>query len=205
MTCEQALILVSGAVDGANTEEENRQLELHLNGCPSCQAQLKAFREIDAELAELEQEPPEGLHQSVMEQIRREASPKKKKKVPAWAGLAVAAALATVLLYPELPQSEPATLARTVSEPNAPAVQMELSGEQTPQSLADELGADVVVTDRELPELELCVRETLEDGSVLYWLETARNAEKLSEAYTLPLYRPEQTKETGLSYALLIK
>lgn len=206
MTCEQALVLLSGALDGENTEEEARQLQAHLDVCPSCRALLEAFREIDADVAKLRQEPPENLCASVMEQILQEASPKKKRRLPAWVGVAAAAALTLVLLRPGLtPQPEPTPLARTASEPAMLALQAETPEERTPQSLAEELGADVVVTDRELPELEHCVCETLDDGSVLFCLETPQTAEELSKAYGLPLCRPQQENNTGVSYALLVE
>lgn len=206
MTCEQALVLLSGALDRENTEEEARQFQAHLDACPSCRALLEAFREIDSDVAKLGQEPPEELCASVMEQIRQETSPRKRRRLPAWVGVAAAAALTLVLLRPGLTsQPEPMPLTRAASEPAMLALQAETPEERTPQSLAEELGADVVVTDRELPELEHCVRETLDDGSVLFCLETPQTAEEFSKAYGLSLCRPEQTKNTGVSYALLVE
>ena len=41
MNCEQALEAISARLDGALSEEENRELETHLASCASCRALLK--------------------------------------------------------------------------------------------------------------------------------------------------------------------
>ena len=72
-----------------------------------------------------------------------------------------------------------------------------------PQALAEERQADVAVTHEILPEMEVCSLETLEDGSLLYQLETADGAVQLSRTYGVELYQPAGGSASEVSYALL--
>ena len=47
MTCEDALVLLSGHLDGENSEEEEAQLSAHLRQCPACRELLAAFQAAD--------------------------------------------------------------------------------------------------------------------------------------------------------------
>ena len=50
MNCEEALVLLSGYLDGSNTEEEMTQLREHLTECPACSRLLEAMEEIADDL-----------------------------------------------------------------------------------------------------------------------------------------------------------
>lgn len=214
MTCEEALILLSGELDGANTEEETQQLRLHLAQCPDCRTAWSQLQSLNRKLQDLKEEPPEGLCQDIMAQIRQEAAKQKRKKRMRWAGLAAAAALALAVgvgslgeLQTNEQQPAPAAMARTMADTSV-AVQAEgpvcaPMAADTPENLAQELGADVVVLHTVLPELESCVYETLSDGSILYWLETAERAGELGKAYALEVYSPAEKTNAAASYAVL--
>lgn len=106
MNCEQALEAISARLDGALSEEENRELEAHLASCASCRALLKELTELEEGLETLPVEAPETLAPSVMRTIRAEkaaqAAPAAKKSqrrgphITAWL-IAAAAALALLL------------------------------------------------------------------------------------------------------------
>ncbi len=98
MSCDRYLELLSARLDGALTEQEERELEEHLAVCPDCRAagaQLAALRDAFGELEDIP--APEGFAEGVMDRVRAE-----KKIVPlfrrsrfrALAGLAACAALA---------------------------------------------------------------------------------------------------------------
>ena len=53
MNCEQALEAISARLDGALSEEENRELEAHLASCASCRALLKELTELEEGLETL--------------------------------------------------------------------------------------------------------------------------------------------------------
>ena len=112
MDCDKHLERLSAWLDGALTQEEERELREHLARCPSCrevQEQLSALRDGFGELEETE--PPEGFAQGVMERIREEARPKviplfKRPQFRALAGLAACLVLA-VGLYSAKQPGEP--------------------------------------------------------------------------------------------------
>ena len=55
MTCEDALVLLSGHLDGENSEEEEAQLSTHLRQCPACRELLAAFQAADQGILSLEE------------------------------------------------------------------------------------------------------------------------------------------------------
>ena len=103
MDCDRYIDLLSARLDGALTEEEERELEGHLSRCPAVRAagaQLAALQGVFSELEEVE--APEGFAQGVMDRIRAEEKPKviplfKRPQVRALAGLAACLVLAVGL------------------------------------------------------------------------------------------------------------
>ena len=258
MTCEEALVLLSGHLDHENTAEEEAQLQQHLAACPACRQLLAAFEAVDADLLSLEEEPPADLHANVMQAIRQETAGRKRRR-SMWAGLAVAAALTVVIGATALRSagqgsaaSAPQTaMLRTAAAEEVPASAEPAAAETTleketvleeeriledsdldravvggpmlfaaapseeaapdsewmdcdPQELANQRGADVLVTGELLPEMELCPCETLENGALLYQLDTSSAAVELSRLYGAELYQPAQYGTEDLSYALLL-
>ena len=212
MTCEEALILISGHIDQENTEVEEAQLREHLEHCSECQSVLCTFEEIDAGVLSLKEEAPAALCDDVMAAIRMETAGKKHTH-RRWSGLAVAAALIAVIGVGTLQKNE--TVAQDAVVPIAarsmPAEMdstvvstLEIDEAVDPQLLAEERQADVAVTEELLPEMEVCSCETLEDGSLLYCLEAADGAVCLSRLYGIALYQPVAGAASDVSYALLV-
>lgn len=220
MTCEEALVLISGHIDGENTPEEEAQLRLHLEHCEECRAVLAAYQEMESGVAALEEEPPAELREQVMAAIRAE-KPVRKKRPTRWVSLAAAAALVLVIGAASLPMLQPekehaAPMAATRSMPaeaastsgvyTADSAVMALDDTEyqiDPQQLAEERQADVAVTQELLPEMEVCPCETVE-GGLLYCLDSRDSAVELSRAYGLALYTPSAYEEAAVSYALLL-
>ncbi len=201
MTCEEALLLISGSLDHENTEEQDGLLREHLEQCPSCRAVMEAFQQADSGLLELTEEPPVGFTGSVMDAIRTQ-----KKKHHFWKPLAVAAVLVVVIglgagYVPQFDPTKPEPAKARTAEPAAEAIAQTVSSLDG-QTLADEMGAAVVVLTDMVPEIEVCPCQVLEDGSLLYILEQPQDAAKLSETYALELFTPETITDTG-SYAWL--
>ncbi len=96
MDCSEALTLLSGRLDGENTEEEERALQNHLDVCPDCRAILEAYQAIDKGVLALADEPPEALARGVMEAVRR---PVKKRRFYFGGGTLAAAALIALILF----------------------------------------------------------------------------------------------------------
>ena len=95
--------LCSNSVDGTLTDSEKRKLEEHLAECPSCAA-LKQDLEQMRSLMAVEAEPPEGLHESIMERLRQEdtirvvAPQKPMRRLPVFTMVAAAAVVVLVVL-----------------------------------------------------------------------------------------------------------
>ena len=235
MNCEEALVLLSGHLDGQNSEEEAARLQDHLAQCPDCRRLLEDLKALDAGLLSLEEEPPADLCESVMEAIRQEAPVRKKKRRWVWPTTAAAAVLillagAGTLAAPKLHTTEDA--APQMARMMATAVEPEIAEPETAdeaagislysgtaeaalytaapedgpaQALAEERQAPVVLVYGALPELDGLPCEALEDGGLLYTLETAESASLLWEAHPdeAVLYLPEETA-AEVSYALLL-
>lgn len=95
--------LCSNSVDGTLTDSEKQKLEDHLAECPSCAA-LKQDLEQMRSLMAVEAEPPEGLHESIMERLRQEepvrvVKPQKPmRRLPVFTMVAAAAVVVLVVL-----------------------------------------------------------------------------------------------------------
>ena len=95
MNCDVFRILISGHMDGANSEIEEKRLQEHLKGCRSCRALLEEYERNDRLLSEVPS-PPENLTGRIM----REIVPRRKKKKAKYIYFTVpAAALATAALF----------------------------------------------------------------------------------------------------------
>lgn len=101
MKCNQILPLLSGHLDGANSEIEERRLQQHLKTCRHCRELLTQMEENDALLASQEAQPPADLTNRIMSQVRKEEKkPRLGKRFivsTAATGLAAAALLAFVV------------------------------------------------------------------------------------------------------------
>lgn len=60
------------SLDGALAQAEEKQLQEHMACCEGCRCLYETYRNIDAGLFQHEEEAPEGLSKSVMQQIRLE-------------------------------------------------------------------------------------------------------------------------------------
>lgn len=174
MKCEDALLLLSGHLDGENTTEEEAALRAHLDGCASCRALLAEFEAADRGVAALEAEPPKALYDGVMGQIRR----RRPARRYLWGGAAAAAVLAVLLAAGRLPgldRSRAETAAVTAR--TAAAAPAAMSSDQGAAALTVELvddpAAPAADTIAALSSLTVC--QTGDD--VEYWTdaETARS------------------------------
>ena len=200
MRCEDALLLISGHIDGENTQLEEQMLQEHLADCEACRAILQAWEEVDLGIASLTEEAPADLCQKVIASI---GAPKKKQKW--WPGLAAAAVVALVIglgsgYLPAMQQEEAVPMvARSMDVEFAEPV--DFFPETSGQVLSEVRRACVVETSELLLEMETCPYEELEDGSLLYLLPSVESALELSEKYGLEVFWHQQAEE---AYALLM-
>lgn len=147
MDCDKYIELLSARLDGALTEEEERELEEHLAACPDCRAVGAQLFALQGAFPELEEFPaPEGFTRGVMDRIRAEEP---KKVIPlfkcpqfrALAGLAACLVL-VVGLYGASQQKKQADWDIAVRSFNKDALTAEEECPQVNASLADPELAD---------------------------------------------------------------
>ena len=101
MKCSQIFPLLSGHLDGANSEIEELRLQQHLKTCRHCRELLAQMEKNDALLASQETQPPVDLTARIMSQVRKEEKKPRFGKnfliSTAATGLAAAALLAFVV------------------------------------------------------------------------------------------------------------
>lgn len=91
--CSRIQELISALVDGEVSESEKTEIEKHVEVCSECKAMLVAFTAVSESLSALE-EVPEGIHESVMREVKNEG---KRKKSPWLKILPLAACFALVI------------------------------------------------------------------------------------------------------------
>ncbi|MDR0890154.1 MAG: zf-HC2 domain-containing protein, partial [Oscillospiraceae bacterium] len=78
MNCEEFHGLISGRIDGENTEEENRRLDAHLEACEDCRELLAALTQTQADIFALREAPPADLTQRIMQTVQ--SAPRKRQR-----------------------------------------------------------------------------------------------------------------------------
>lgn len=69
--CEYYEEMISRSLDDALSVEERRELAVHLASCPSCSQMRQLMADISGLMEEDLEEPPVGLHENIMADIRR--------------------------------------------------------------------------------------------------------------------------------------
>lgn len=84
MTCEEALLAISAALDGELPPGERARLSEHLVACQSCRELAEDLRALTDTLEDSDREPPAGLAESVRRAVAEEpqAVPAPKKRRP---------------------------------------------------------------------------------------------------------------------------
>ena len=203
MKCEDALLLISGHMDGENTAEEEQALQTHLCACEECRRVLQAFEETNAGLVRTLEAAPEELCANVMASIKKETE---KKKLRPWLSIAVAAALTLVIgvgAVVERPEEQEMPQTASVVQTYTMARGVSADAHAVAEGIVLEREAPVAVVRELYCELETCECETLDEGYVLYVMQDPEDAAALAERYGCALYAPIGESSASVSYALL--
>lgn len=204
MTCEEALLLVSGHLDGENTAEEERALQQHLCSCSQCASVMYAYEQIDTALSAAEEKAPADLRTCIMEQIKAES---RKKKYRPWGGIAIAAAFCLTIGLGSMWDLNTDTGLQTVSQTQSRTITQKSTvpdGAQLAQVYAEENGAAVVVVHELYYEIEIYPCQTTKEGYVMYRLPDYASAVSLGENYGCAVCEPSGFVDQTVSYALLV-
>ena len=160
MNCEEYRAMISCALDGELTEEEQHRLDAHLRDCADCRSYRDALSGL-SEALQKSVEAPAELRTRVMDSVRADMRKKKLRRFTRYGSLAACAVL--LLSRGLLPKGK-----GTVKEAEAPAF-MQAAG--TTENMA--ASADMIMDKREsaaapaapMPEP---MPEPEEDGEMLY-------------------------------------
>ncbi len=206
MNCKEALEWLSARQDGELEPEQEKLLEEHLQTCESCREIADFYKNLDGELAMLEQ-PPAELVSGVMARIAQE-KPKKKR----WyfgSATAVAAAAALLLVFggtylPQAPKAPTEDVAMVAEEPVAPrAVEAptEFMAASMPNTLVITDDATHPVADSDLIQGDWAVQPQGEYVIYQIDMKTAKEVvETWGETYEMELIAPEDAPEDSLCY-----
>ena len=108
MNCEEYRALISCAVDGELTEEEQRRLDAHLTACEDCRAYRDALLSLSEEL-QRPMEPPAALRLGVMDSVRADMRGKRLRRIRRYGSLAACLVLiASLGLLPRMGKAKSA-------------------------------------------------------------------------------------------------
>lgn len=123
MICDQAMQLMSAALDGELTQAEQQDLQAHLNQCEECRRLYDAMNSIEQEVSALAEPAPAGLKQGILYRIGRESGGSKaprRRFFGVGTGFGLVAAALVLLLGTgviRLPHPETKTAAETAAAP----------------------------------------------------------------------------------------
>ena len=114
MEHEEYLEWMSADLDGELSDAQHTQLQAHLHHCPSCAQLYEELSRNAACLQALDCPLPQGLHQSIVEQLPPQETARPSRRTwKAWASLAaclaLVAALGYVTFFPAQPHSPTAS------------------------------------------------------------------------------------------------
>lgn len=131
--CEKYQEHISLMIDGELSESESTALAEHLKVCPECSAVYAAFSALSSELSSKLAEPPVGLHENVMAQIRRDNIKKKNSRLSKPIKNILAAAACLALLTGVSAGIKPLRMGSAMDNAAAPAA-------AAPEAVAEDAG-----------------------------------------------------------------
>ena len=96
MSCDFYILLINGHLDNANTTEEEKQLQEHLQSCEACRSLLSVMQENDAMIKADFVQPPEDLTAKIMQTVRKH--PKRNRRKTFYTSLAATGLAAAAML-----------------------------------------------------------------------------------------------------------
>lgn len=97
MPCEQYVDLILDSLEGSLHQEQQCELNAHLETCEACRSLYDTYHNIDAALSSME-EPPAELKSIVMGAISKETQTHKKAKLKRYRFTAIAACAAIAIM-----------------------------------------------------------------------------------------------------------
>lgn len=97
-SCKEYELLLQQLADGELPPAQKARLWEHLDSCPHCREQWQFLLTLRDSFASMETEVPSGLHENIMEAVRRTPQQAPRKKLPRWSHYAAMAACLLLVL-----------------------------------------------------------------------------------------------------------
>jgi anti-sigma factor RsiW len=204
--CEAYIEQMILSLDGELSPEEEQKLQEHLAGCEGCRSLYKAYQEIDQGIAEMEEEPPEGLVRAVMGSVRRERE--KGQLLKRYRFTLIAAAAAVVILvagkhFPSYSAKSSASSAAEAAAAYAEDAASEAAGAMAIQPQFEAQNETAETTEAEAEEAVVTESEPVEEAAAEDQAASGSTAPTLSEVldalhqdgYSGDLYGLDMTEE----------
>lgn len=169
--CEAYVDLIMRSIDLETTPQEEAELQAHLSSCEACRTLYVTYRQIDQNLAAIEEEPPQALTGAIMNSIRAEKqhrSPRhwlKQFRFTAVAAVAAVLVLVFARIHPDVASVTGRGAAMSNDTTAAQAAVEFRAGDIAPAAEAAEAA--------EMPELEDASKETAKEEAVAEDTEAA--------------------------------
>ncbi len=108
MKCHECIEQLSAYSDHMLTQEEQKEVEMHLKVCPSCREELEILKEILDKISTLQDvEVPDTLHGSIMKSIYKDKETKEKNmRLKRWMKYSVSIAAALFIVVVLIDESQ---------------------------------------------------------------------------------------------------
>lgn len=129
MDCENALELLSAALDGELTAQQQAQLDEHLAQCPSCRALQAELAGLHEACAQLDVAAPEGLKEQIMAHLPGQSAKNGAVYWRRWGAMAAAIALVALMAW-----QVPRFITQPTAERTADTVTMDVDEAEAPMA-----------------------------------------------------------------------
>lgn len=132
MDCENVLELLSAALDGELTAQQQVQLDEHLTQCPSCRALQAELAGLHEACAQLEVPAPEGLKEQIMAHLPAQSAKRVAPYWRRWGAMAAAIALVALMAW-----QVPKFITQPTTDQTVDTVTMDANDEELPPLAAE--------------------------------------------------------------------
>jgi anti-sigma factor RsiW len=184
--CEAYIEQMILSLDGELSPQAEQKLQEHLAGCEGCRSLYKAYQEIDQGIAEMEEEPPEGLVRAVMGSVRREHE--KGQLLKRYRFTLIAAAAAVVVLiagkyFPSYSAQSAASADTAAEEVATEAAASAAAGEMAFQAQFEAQDETAEITEAEPEEAVVTESEPVEEAAAEDQTASGSTAPTISEVF----------------------
>ena len=157
MECEKYINLMNERLDGTISQTDDRELTAHLEECESCRGLFAVMSEIQKEIGNMTEEPPEELSRVVMNRIEEDKGVQKSRrfmwrKFTAVAAAAVALILIAYYVLPNFKSNDSANTSAVIADSEKESADLEVQTEIMKDALEESVTTQDMQSDSAAPQ-----------------------------------------------------